>query len=81
MIAIIKGAQRDSTAFGCGIICSRLSQQGSLCQGFTGAVAHKALPSVPYMEMGMGIGTTEWRIGTTRVATRCGTGRVACRTF
>ena len=26
MIAMIKGTQRDSTTFGCGIICSRLSQ-------------------------------------------------------
>ena len=37
---------------------SPYSQQKGLCEGFTGAIAHKAL-------LGMGIGTTEWRIGTT----------------
>jgi hypothetical protein len=61
MIAIIKGSQRDSTAFRCGIVCSRLSRQGGLCQGFTSAVGYRALP--PYLHGdGMGIGTTEWQL-------------------
>jgi hypothetical protein len=47
MIAIVKGAQWDSTTFGCSIVYSRLSWQGSLCKGFAGAVAHTALP--PYL--------------------------------
>jgi hypothetical protein len=64
MLTIVKGSQRDPTAFRSGIVYSRLSRQGGLCKSFTGAVAHKALPPylTTYMEMGMGIGTTEWQV-------------------
>jgi len=59
MVTIIKNSQRNSTMFRSGIVCSRLFWQRGLFKGFTDAVAHKAFTSVSYMEMGMGIRTTE----------------------
>ncbi len=47
MITMIKSSQRDSTAFWSSIVCSSLSRQGGLCEGFTSTVAHEALP--PYL--------------------------------
>ena len=63
---MIEGSKRDSTAFRCSIICSRLSQQGKLCQGFTGTVAHRHIPPL-YLTYRGGVG----KVG---VATRVATG-------
>jgi hypothetical protein len=49
MIAMIKGAQWDSTTFGCGIVCSRLSRQGSLCKGFCWHGRSYGITSVTYI--------------------------------